>query len=200
MPGFIGNGFDFYVDCKFEEATMKYTFDESLLDIENFEPAVYYCDVVNQKMVLLEEQVVDLENCTVTAKTTHFSRYILLNKTEFEKIWDKDFIDNSTDEDGNKVGMEIALVIDSSGSMGWNDLSGIRKDAAKEFVDSLRDEDKAAIIDFDHYAYTYQGLTNNKNYCIMLLIKLMIMAVHLFQQECQWHWTIFLIRLRTLRK
>lgn len=49
MPGFIGNGFDFYVDCKFEEATMKYTFDESLLDIENFEPAVYYCDVVNQK-------------------------------------------------------------------------------------------------------------------------------------------------------
>ena len=162
MPGFIGNGFDFYVDCKFEEATMKYTFDESLLDIENFEPAVYYCDVVNQKMVLLEEQVVDLENCTVTAKTTHFSRYILPNKTEFEKIWDKDFIDNSTDEDGNKVGMEIALVIDSSGSMGWNDLSGIRKDAAKEFVDSLRDEDKAAIIDFDHYAYTYQGLTNNK--------------------------------------
>ena len=60
MPGFIGNGFDFYVDCEFEEATMKYTFDESLLDIENFEPAVYYCDVVNQKMVLLEEQVVDL--------------------------------------------------------------------------------------------------------------------------------------------
>lgn len=162
MPGFIGNGFDFYVDCEFEEATMKYTFDESLLDIENFEPAVYYCDVVNQKMVLLEEQVVDLENCTVTAKTTHFSRYILLNKTEFEKIWDNDFIDNSTDEAGNKVGMEIALVIDSSGSMGWNDLSGIRKDAAKEFVDSLRDEDKAAIIDFDHYAYTYQGLTNNK--------------------------------------
>ena len=29
MPGFIGNGFDFYVDCEFEEATMKYTFDES---------------------------------------------------------------------------------------------------------------------------------------------------------------------------
>ena len=137
MPGFIGNGFDFYVDCKFEEATMKYTFDESLLDIENFEPAVYYCDVVNQKMVLLEEQVVDLENCTVTAKTTHFSRYILLNKRNLRRFGTMTLLITLLTKLGNKVGMEIALVIDSSGSMGWNDLSGIRKDAAKELLIAL---------------------------------------------------------------
>lgn len=163
MPGYIGNGYDFYVDCEFDEATMKFTFDNDLLEIEDFEPAVYYCDIVNQEMVLLPDQIVDMENCTVTAKTTHFSRYILLNKTEFSKVWDEDFIYSSEDNDGNKIGMDIVLAIDSSGSMSWNDPSDIRKDAAKEFVESLRDNDRAAVVDFDSSAQTYQTLTSNLN-------------------------------------
>ena len=162
MPGYIGNGYDFYVDCEFDEATMKFTFDNDLLEIEDFEPAVYYCDIVNQEMVLLPNQVFDMENCTVTAQTTHFSRYILLNKTEFSKVWDEDFI-NTSDDDGNEIGMDIVLAIDSSGSMSWNDTSDIRKDAAKEFVKSLRDIDRAAIVDFDSSAQTYQTLTSDLN-------------------------------------
>ena len=162
MPGYIGNGYDFYVDCEFDEVTMKFTFDDELLEIEDFEPAVYYCDIVNQEMVLLPNQVFDMENCTVTAQTTHFSRYILLNKTEFSKVWDEDFI-NTSDDDGNEIGMDIVLAIDSSGSMSWNDTSDIRKDAAKEFVKSLRDIDRAAIVDFDSSAQTYQTLTSNLN-------------------------------------
>lgn len=161
MPGYIGNGYDFYVDCEFDEATMKFTFDKDLLEIEDFEPAVYYCDIVNQEMVLLPDQIVDMENCTVTAKTTHFSRYILLNKTEFSKVWDEDFINSSEDDDGNQIGMDIVLAIDSSGSMSWNDPSDIRKDAAKQFVESLRDIDRAAIVDFDSSAQTYQTLTSD---------------------------------------
>ncbi|ADU21319.1 vWA domain-containing protein [Ruminococcus albus] len=162
MPGFIGNGFDFYVDCEFDTATMKYTFDESLLDTPDFEPAVYYCDIVNQKMVLLDDQVYDPVTCTVTAKTTHFSRYILLNKTAFEKIWDKDFAGTSVDNSGKTVAMDIALVIDSSGSMTWNDPKNLRKDAAKEFVDKLSSIDEAAIIDFDSSSKINRNLTSNR--------------------------------------
>jgi murein DD-endopeptidase MepM/ murein hydrolase activator NlpD len=45
--------------------------------------------------------------------------------------------------------VDVALVIDSSGSMSWNDPSDLRKEAAKVFVDTMQDYDQVAIVDFD---------------------------------------------------
>ena len=53
--------------------------------------------------------------------------------------------------------LDVVLVIDTSGSMSWNDGQNKRIAAAKEFVDSLTEEDRAAIIDFDS---TYKVLCN----------------------------------------
>lgn len=48
--------------------------------------------------------------------------------------------------------ISVSLIIDSSGSMSWNDPYDLRKEAAKIFVDSAHDNDSIAIIDFDSYA------------------------------------------------
>jgi PKD repeat protein len=54
--------------------------------------------------------------------------------------------------------ISVALIIDSSGSMGWNDPHDLRKDAAKFFVDLAQMGDKIAIIDFDSAARVWEPL------------------------------------------
>lgn len=45
--------------------------------------------------------------------------------------------------------VDVALIIDSSGSMSWNDPSDLRKEGAKVFVDTAQNGDGIAVIDFD---------------------------------------------------
>lgn len=54
---------------------------------------------------------------------------------------------------------DISIVIDSSGSMDWNDPSNMRKAAAKLFTDLANDDDQIAIIDFDSSARVWKDLT-----------------------------------------
>lgn len=49
--------------------------------------------------------------------------------------------------------IDTALIIDSSGSMAWNDLSRNRLEAARYFIDRAEDQDYIAIIDFDERSY-----------------------------------------------
>ena len=61
--------------------------------------------------------------------------------------------------------IDAALIIDSSGSMSWNDPQNLRKEAAKIFVDTAQDNDQIVIVDFDSYAYarwSLQPLTDNR--------------------------------------
>lgn len=51
-------------------------------------------------------------------------------------------------------GVNVAILLDSSGSMGWNDPTEQRVLAAKALVDILRPEDQAAVFDFGSYNHT----------------------------------------------
>jgi hypothetical protein len=58
------------------------------------------------------------------------------------------------------------LIIDSSGSMRQNDPNDFRKEAAKIFVDTARNDDQIAIVDFDGSAkvnWLLQPLTENRS-------------------------------------
>ncbi len=46
--------------------------------------------------------------------------------------------------------VDIALIIDSSGSMSSNDPRNMRRDAAKVFIGAMQADDQVAVIDFDH--------------------------------------------------
>ena len=62
--------------------------------------------------------------------------------------------------------IDVALIIDSSGSMIWNDPQDLRKEAAKIFVDTAQNNDQIAIVDFDswsHLRWPLQPLTENRD-------------------------------------
>lgn len=152
-PGYIGSAFDFSVSGEINEAILSFTFDAALLEDETFEPAIFYW---NEETQLLEELETTVTGNTATAKTTHFSQYVLLNKrtkTDFEDSYDGKVVFHSTD---------VVFVIDYSGSMDWNDPDGLRLDVTNGFIDNLPDQDMAGIVKFIAVSSTLSGLTNDK--------------------------------------
>lgn len=158
IPGFLGKAVDFSLNGTFEEAVLNVEFDEDYLQIESFNPTIYYFNEENQ---ILEEITTewDGESNHVTAALEHFSTYILLNKTDFDTVWEEEFDKDNT---GAAKPLKVVLTIDSSGSMQSNDPKNLRLSVAKEFVSKFEDIDKAAVISFDQYVTTRCGFTNDK--------------------------------------
>jgi len=64
------------------------------------------------------------------------------------------------------VTVDVVLIIDSSGSMLDNDPAGLRKEAAKVFVDTMVNNDMVSIVDFDggtRVAYPLQAVTDDRS-------------------------------------
>jgi hypothetical protein len=111
------------------------------------------------------EQHVDVATGTVTTTVAHFSTYAVFDIVNWNETWTAKENPCRSRGDGSGddvVFLDLALSIDSSGSMGWNDPTGLRRTAAKNFVDALLPEDRAAVVDFDSWARVLQGLTTDK--------------------------------------
>ena len=160
MPGYIGAGYEFELGGEFEGGTLTFDFNPDFLEIEDFDPAIYYYDEEKQLMEYVEDQEIDWENNQVSTEISHFSKYILINNTKYLDVW-KEVIKVPNEEDINKP-LDIVLVIDSSGSMSWNDPKDMRKSTAKGFVDELREDDRVSIVDFDSRAYLLSPLTHDR--------------------------------------
>ena len=59
------------------------------------------------------------------------------------------FVPQFHDADVRKVDQDILILMDSSGSMAWNDPQRLRISGAKEYVDRLIYPDRVAVVDFD---------------------------------------------------
>lgn len=160
IPGFIGSGYHFNANENVQEATISFAFDKKFLSTKDFKPTIYYVDIENQEMSELADQTVDLVNCTVSAKTTHFSTYILLDKTEQDKAWEIKIL--PTDPDKLGAAIDLAFSIDRSGSMITNDPQNIRVKMAQQFVEILRDTDRTTGVGFDFNATLLYPLTSDK--------------------------------------
>lgn len=159
VAGYLGSAYEFSVDGSFTSATLTFEYDTQLGEIgDDFQPRIYYFDEENGTFEELDNQTV--ENGRVSANTTHFSTYILLNKVKVDEVWATE-IKTPDEFDEQITGIDIVFIIDSSGSMKTNDSSDIRKSAAKEFVDKLGENDRAAVIDFDSSATLYQEFTSD---------------------------------------
>lgn len=159
IPGYLGNAFDFSAEGSMDSARISISYDTGLGTLgDDFQPRIYYFNEDDGSLTELENQVV--EEGRVSASVEHFSRYILLNKVEFDKVWAEDIEPDGRDNPAYK-GMDVVFVMDSSGSMIENDASELRKTAAKNFVSKLGEKDRAAVVDFDSSASVYQGFTND---------------------------------------
>lgn len=162
IPGYLGQAYDFSVDAEFDTAELKFSYDTKLGTIgEDFQPRIYY---FNEQKGTMEE----LPNQTVTdglvcATVTHFSTYILLNKVEFDKVWEEEIKKPITDgNDGQVTKIDVVFVTDTSGSMSGSRIS-TAKSAIRQFLDALRDEDQAALVSFDDTSQVLCTLTDDKD-------------------------------------
>lgn len=145
IPGYIGEAYDFCVDGTFDTATIHFEFPEEFLDIEGFDPTVYYFNEEEQQLEALPTTV---SSNIASAETTHFSTYILINRKIFEDEYNErnkwiDVLDTTS-----YTGVEVVFVIDDSGSMVTSDKTNLRLEVAKDLIDNLPANSKVGIIRF----------------------------------------------------
>jgi hypothetical protein len=161
IPGYLGAPYDFSTDIEFDEAVMTFTYNPSLVT-DGFRPEIFYYNEEEQRLERLPNQVHNVKDRAVTAVVDHFSTYLLLNGMRWDEAWEKEIKPPAVGDDGKAKNIEVVFSIDSSGSMAWEDPDNLRKVAAKSFVDKLREEDRAAVVDFDSTAKLLVSLTTDK--------------------------------------
>ncbi|MFR0577801.1 starch-binding protein [Bifidobacterium thermophilum] len=155
MPGVIGSGaYRFTADGDIGTAELHFRFDAGLAADPSFDPVVCWFDEENQRLVELPTVV---SGSTATATTTHFSTYVLVNRTVFEDSfsWEDDWSQE------RYTSAQVVLVIDDSGSMSWNDPSGKRLEVARTLVGRFPSGTKTGVVRFSHVSTTLTGLTTD---------------------------------------
>ncbi len=168
-PGLVGEAYDFSLGTaasRLQQAELVIPFDPA--DPQISDPAnlrLLYLDEERHGWTLATtDQSVDTSANVLRATVSHFSTYAIFDIKNWGQVWtaQQNPCRPRGGEGGDVVLLDLALVMDSSGSMNWNDPERLRISAAKNFVDALLPEDRAAVVDFDHWAKTLQGLTTDK--------------------------------------
>lgn len=163
VVGLISVPVEINCSSKFEKATITFWYNKNELEGTNENDlAVMWYDKDNHCYKLLdEESVVNTETGTVSYTTTHFSTYMVVDRTKWYAAW-KENLDYRTNVSDKTSFYDFAFVIDTSSSMSGNRIS-TAKEALKGFVEQLSPKDNACLIRFNSSAFDMQNFTNDKN-------------------------------------
>ena len=193
VVGLIGEPFEIETTSEFNTATLTFTIDKSKLGKTEFDNLLFlwYNEEENEFVEL--ETTLDEKNSTVSITTTHFSKYMVIDKYKWFEAWAVEFDYNPTGGGSGAptvpVKYNTVLAIDCSGSMGWNDhisiKSGInsaydalhpytcnRITAAEGFIKYMNSNDETAIVLFTDRANTASSMTTDKETLKLALQKM----------------------------
>lgn len=143
MPGYMGGAYDFSVEGEFNDAVISFSFDKSKINEESA-PTIYYFNESDQEFEPLETTI---SGNIASATVTHFSTYVLIDRTIYDtfflNLW-RDVWDSET----SFTSVQIVLVIDDSGSMDQNDRNNQRLVVAQNLLDKLPENSKIGIVKF----------------------------------------------------
>ncbi len=163
VAGLVGVPVEITCSSPFEEATLTFYYDSAALENTEEEnlAVLWYDEANNWYQILDEDSIVDTSAKTVTYKTTHFSTYMLVDKSAWYEAW-RENIDYRSSQSGETTRnyFDIMFVIDTSGSM-WGNTLYKAKESMKKFVDTMQDNDEAAIVRFNTGGYIEQEFTND---------------------------------------
>lgn len=152
VVGLIGSPVEITTTSKFESAVITFKYDKSQLgDTKEEDLAVMWYDEENGVYQILDnETVLDKEKQTVSYKTTHFSKYMVVDKNIWYNTWrtNIDYRVGTT----TKLYYDFAFVVDTSGSMEGQRIE-YAKQSMNNFVDCLTDNDNACLVSFESNAY-----------------------------------------------
>lgn len=152
VVGLIGAPVEITTTSEFENATITFKYDKSRLgDTKEEDLAVMWYDEENGVYQILDnETVLDKEKQTVSYKTTHFSKYMVVDKNIWYNTWrtNIDYRVGTT----TKLYYDFAFVVDTSGSMEGQRIE-YAKQSMNNFVDCLTDNDNACLVSFESNTY-----------------------------------------------
>ena len=180
-------------ESEFDKATLTFKIDKDKLGEIPFDNLLFlwYNEEENEFVEL--ETTLDEENSTVSITTTHFSKYMVIDKYKWFEAWAVEFDYNPTGGASGAptipVKYNTVLAIDCSGSMDWNDpisiRSGInsaydalhpytcnRTTAAEGFIKYMNSNDETAIVLFTDRANTASSMTTDKESLKLALQKM----------------------------
>lgn len=162
VQGLIGVPIDIDTDIKFSEAELTFYYDETMLEnVSENDLAILWYDEENQDYVLLDSKV-DTSLNTVSTTTTHFSTYMVVDKSIWYEQWSKNLDYRNTDNGTPKRYFDIGFIVDVSGSMYGSRLD-TTKTALNGFLNSLYKYDRTALIKFQSSASLVCGLDTDQN-------------------------------------
>lgn len=163
VVGLVGVPVEIRCNTSFDVATIRFTYDETALgEVKEEDLAVlWYNEADGWYQLLDQDSIVDTQNNTVTYETTHFSTYMLVDKTAWYAAW-RENIDYRISSDGDTdINLfDIAFVIDVSISMRGDRLNNAKK-AVNGFLNAMKSDEEAAIIKFAFYASVVSDFTND---------------------------------------
>lgn len=159
IPGLVSKIIELHSMIDIESAELRVPITQEMLDqvADINDLKIIYIDEENKEIVFVDPQGISADQSYLWAELKHFSSYAVVDKNIWAAVMSQAFYGSTRHGDG---GLDLVLAIDSSGSMGNNDPSNLRIDAAQNLISGLVDGiDRAAVIDFDGSAKVLQDLT-----------------------------------------
>jgi hypothetical protein len=171
IPGYLASAYEFSYDGDFDKANITFEYDAGLGKVgKNFQPRIYYFNEIDGMLEELPDQEIRHNStgrnwASVTATTTHFSTYILINSVIYNKEWYNQVVIRKPQKTVSiNPNFDVIFVIDESNSMenmqnsgGWfnfytkadnNDPGRIRVSATKRFIEKMSSKDRAGLVGF----------------------------------------------------
>lgn len=172
-PGYLGAPYLVKIPNGSNDVQLKFIYNFKLKN-GDVNPTLYRLDKEKNTLIEVEGQgksengIVTLkldnieksipENIDIQSKEYYEGNFILLDKTSWDKYWETEI-----KHPLEKGKLDLAFVIDTSGSMSSNDRNKNRVNLAKHFIEKKADEDRMALVGFSSYSKLYQNLTADKN-------------------------------------
>lgn len=163
LPGLASGVVDIEAGRPFDEARLTLPFDAATVpDGDLGGLGIMFYDEAADTWVPLDpaRTTVDEATGTVSAVTDHFTLFAVFYIPDWQAVLDA-FDPNPGGGGPDDRFVDVAIVLDSSGSMRTNDPQGLRRQASKNFIDALIDGDQVAVVDFDSSARLFQSLTTD---------------------------------------
>lgn len=168
VVGLVGEPFEIETTSEFDKATLTFKIDKDKLGEIPFDNLLFLWYNEEEDEFIELETILNEENGTASIETTHFSKYMIVDKKAWFDAWAKEFNYNPASDPGIPGGAptiryNTVLAIDCSGSMDWNDPRSQRAEAAEKFIDHMNRDDKTAIVFFTGSAQLVAPMSNDGN-------------------------------------
>lgn len=184
VKGLVGVSIEIISSAEFENATISFELNTDEIDTETAENLLILWYDEDNDTFIPQETYIDLEKMTVETSVTHFSKYMLVDKSEWYEAWRNNinYVSNT------ETSFDTVIAIDCSGSMSWNDpdftytyrdtvfpgsyydgVVNYRKLASENYISAMSVTDKIAIVLFESNLTIACELTNSRTSAINAL-------------------------------